>query len=378
MKIVPRLLEPEVMANIGKNKVLLVMGTRRVGKTFLLKSIESKIDRRVLRLNGEDLDIQETLSNLRVANYTRIIGDAEVVFIDEAQAVPEIGKALKLMIDSFPQLTIVATGSSSFDLLNKAGEPLTGRKISFHLYPLAQAELHQIESPLETQRNLEERLILGSYPELIQMETFRQKSEYLLELIQSYLLKDILSFEGIRQPDKILRLLRLIAYQVGSEVSYNELGTQLGMSKNTVEHYLDLLGKVFIIYRLPAYSTNHRKEISKGSKWYFFDNGIRNAIINDFKLLSLRNDVGALWENYLVSERIKINDYRRENVEYYFWRGYNQQEVDLVEVRNGNLTAFEFKYSSDKKTKIPSAFATTYPDAPFERISRDNYLEWIG
>lgn len=378
MKIVPRLLEPEVMANIGKNKVLLVMGTRRVGKTFLWKTIEPKIDRRVLRFNGEDLDIQETLSNLRVANYTRIIGDAEVIFIDEAQAVPEIGKALKLMIDSFPQLTIVATGSSSFDLLNKAGEPLTGRKISFHLYPLAQVELNQIESSLETQRNLEERLILGSYPELIQMETFQKKTEYLLELIQSYLLKDILSFEGIRQPDKILRLLRLIAYQVGSEVSYNELATQLGMSKNTVESYLDLLSKVFIIYRLPAYSTNHRKEISKGSKWYFFDNGIRNAIINDFKLLSLRNDIGALWENYLVSERIKMNDYRRENVEYYFWRGYNQQEVDLVEVRNGNLSAFEFKYSSDKKTKIPSAFASAYPDASFERISRDNYLEWIG
>jgi uncharacterized protein len=199
-----------------------------------------------------------------------------------------------------------------------------------------------------------------------------------LELIQSYLLKDILSFEGIRQPDKISRLLRLIAYQVGSEVSYNELGTQLGISKNTVENYLDLLSKVFIIYRLPAYSTNHRKEISKGSKWYFFDNGIRNAIINDFKLLSLRNDIGALWENFLVSERIKRNEYRRENVEYYFWRTYSQQEVDLVEVRNGNLQAFEFKYSSDKQSKIPAAFAAAYPEAAFERISRDNYLDWIG
>ena len=173
-------------------------------------------------------------------------------------------------------------------------------------------------------------------------------------------------------------MLRLIAYQVGSEVSYSELGTQLGISKNTVENYLDLLSKVFIIYRLPAYSTNHRKEISKGSKWYCFDNRIRNAVINDVKLLSLRNDIGALWENYLVSERIKRNDYRRENVEYYFWRTYSQQEVDLVEVRNGNLSAFEFKYSSDKKIKIPVAFASAYPDATFERISKDNYLDWIG
>lgn len=377
MMVVPRILEAEVEANIGKNKVLLIMGTRRVGKTFLLRTIEAKIDRRVLKLNGEDLDVQETLGNLREANYKRIIGDAEVVFIDEAQAVPEIGKALKLMIDSFPELTIVATGSSSFDLLNKAGEPLTGRKISFHLYPLAQAELNKIETPLETQQSLEERLILGSYPELLQLETFQKKSEYLLELIQSYLLKDILSFEGIRQPDKILRLLRLIAYQVGSEVSYSELGTQLGISKNTVENYLDLLSKVFIIYKIPAYSTNHRKEISKGSKWYFFDNGIRNAIINDFKLLSLRNDIGALWENYLLSERIKRNDYRRENVEYYFWRTYSQQEVDLVEVRSGKLWAFEFKYASDKKIKIPTAFASAYPDATFERISKDNYLDWI-
>lgn len=377
MKIIPRILEAQVEANIGKNKVLLIMGTRRVGKTFLLRIIGTKLHRRVLKLNGEDLDVQETLGNLREANYKRIIGDAEVVFIDEAQAVPEIGKTLKLMIDSFPELTIVATGSSSFDLLNKAGEPLTGRKISFCLYPLAQAELSKIESPLETQQSLEERLILGSYPELLQLETFQKRSEYLLELIQSYLLKDILSFEGIRQPDKILRLLRLIAYQVGSEVSYSELGTQLGISKNTVENYLDLLSKVFIIYKIPAYSTNHRKEISKGSKWYFFDNGIRNAVINDFKLLSLRNDIGALWENYLMSERIKRNDYRRENVEYYFWRTYSQQEVDLVEVRNGKLWAFEFKYSSDKKIKIPAAFASAYPDATFAPISKDNYLDWI-
>jgi predicted AAA+ superfamily ATPase len=372
------MLETALVENIGKNKVLLVMGTRRVGKTFLLRTIEAGLDRRVLKLNGEDLDAQETLGNLRAANYKRIIGDAKVVFIDEAQAVPEIGKVLKMMIDSFSELTIIATGSSSFDLLNKAGEPLTGRKISFHLYPLAQAELNKIESPQETRQNLEERLILGSYPELLQLETFRERSEYLLELIQSYLLKDILSFEGIRQPDKILRLLRLIAYQVGSEVSYNELGTQLGISKNTVENYLDLLSKVFIIYRLSAYSTNHRKEISKGSKWYFFDNGIRNAVINDFKLLPLRNDIGALWENYLLSERIKRNEYRRENVEYYFWRTYSQQEVDLVEIRSGILSAFEFKYSSDKKIKIPAAFATAYPGAAFERISRDNYLDWIG
>jgi predicted AAA+ superfamily ATPase len=260
--------------------------------------------------------------------------------------------------------------------LNKAGEPLTGRQIQFNLYPLSQLELKETETYLETVQNLEERLIYGSYPELFQLKTYTEKSVYLQQLIQSYLLKDILAFEGIRQSDKIIRLLRLIAYQVGSEVSHNELGAQLGISKNTVESYLDLLSKVFIIYRLSAYSTNQRKEVSKSSKWYFFDNGIRNAIINDFRLPDLRNDIGTLWENYIISERIKRNSYLKENVQNYFWRNYNQQEIDLIEIKEGKTYAYEFKYTS-KKVKIPAAFAAAYPKASFEVISRDNYLDWI-
>ncbi|HEY8688990.1 MAG TPA: ATP-binding protein [Chitinophagaceae bacterium] len=309
MLIVKREIEQQVEKLLGKNKVLLILGTRRVGKTFLINAIQQKYKDPIVVLNGEDFEVQELLKKRTSANYKRLIGSAKLLILDEAQVIPEIGKVLKFMIDSIPHLTILATGSSSFDLLNKAGEPLTGRQIQFNLYPLAQLELKESESYVETNQNLEERLVYGSYPELFQLNSYTEKSVYLQQLVQSYLLKDILAFEGIRQSDKIIRLLRLIAYQVGSEVSYNELAGQLGISKNTVENYLDLLSKVFIIYRLSAYSTNQRKEVSKSSKWYFFDNGIRNAIINDFRFPALRNDIGILWENYIISERIKRNSY---------------------------------------------------------------------
>ncbi|MEJ7821687.1 MAG: ATP-binding protein [Chitinophagaceae bacterium] len=377
MNIVKRAIEGQLEDLLSKNKVLLVLGTRRVGKTFLINAIHKNYNNPVVILNGEDFDVQELLKKRTAANYKRIIGSAKLLVLDEAQVIPEIGKILKFMIDSIPGLTILATGSSSFDLLNKAGEPLTGRQIQFNLYPLSQLELQETETYLETVQNLEERLVYGSYPELLQLKTYTEKSAYLQQLIQSYLLKDILAFEGIRQSDKIIRLLRLIAYQVGSEVSYNELAGQLGMSKNTVENYLDLLSKVFIIYRLPAYSTNQRKEVSKSSKWYFFDNGIRNAIINDFRLPELRNDIGTLWENYIISERIKRNSYLKESVQHHFWRNYNQQEVDLIEIKEGKTSAYEFKYSPAKKVKVPAAFATAYPESSFKRISRDNYLDWI-
>lgn len=378
MKTIKRTIEPQIEELIGKNKVILVLGTRRVGKTFLVKAIQKKYGKPIMVLNGEDFTVQELLKNRTFANYQRIVGINKLLIIDEAQEIPEVGKVLKLMIDSFEDLTIIATGSSSFDLLNRAGEPLTGRQIQFNLYPFAQLELANSENILETLQNLEERLTYGSYPEVFQFKSNEEKIGYLQQLVQSYLLKDILAFEGIRQSDKIVKLLRLIAYQVGSEVSYNELATQLGINKNTVENYLDLLSKVFIVYKLQAYSTNQRKEVSKSAKWYFYDNGIRNAIINDFRILSFRNDIGALWENYIIAERIKRNHYLKENVNIYFWRNYNQQEVDFLELKNGKLHAFEFKYSENKKVKIPSAFATAYPMATFERISKENYLEWIS
>lgn len=378
MNLLKRELEKQIEALLQKNKVILIMGTRRVGKTILAETIKKAYSGETLILNAEDFDVQELLKNRSAANYKRVVGNANLLIIDEAQVLPDIGKILKLMIDSISRLTILATGSSSFDLANKTGDPLTGRQFQLHLYPLSQREIAATETHLETVQNLEERLIFGSYPELLQMSTYLEKSRYLIDLIQSYLLKDILAYEGIRQSDKIVKLLRLIAFQSGNEVSYTELAAQLGISKNTVENYLDLLSKVFIVYRIGAYSTNLRKEVSKSSKWYFYDNGIRNAIINDFRLLSLRNDIGSLWENYLIGERIKRNAYDEKNVQYFFWRNYNQQEVDLIELENGHLSAYEFKYSPNKKVKLPAAFSTAYPTASFLGISKDNYLDWIN
>ena len=377
MKVINRIIEPQITNLLDSNKVILILGTRRVGKTFLINSIQKNYQSKILFLNGEDFDVQEIIKNRSISNYKRLVGDNKLIIIDEAQSIPEIGMALKLLIDTNPNLTIIATGSSSLDLMNKTGEPLTGRHYQFNLYPLSQMELMQNENFLETKQNLEERLIFGSYPELINIVSSDDKRNYLQQLVQSYLLKDILSFGGIKHSDKIVSLLRLIAYQVGSEVSYNELGTQLGMNRLTVESYLDLLSKVFIIYKLPSYSTNQRKEVTKSSKWYFFDNGIRNAIINDFRTPTLRNDIGILWENYLVSERIKSNKYLNQTKELYFWRNYNQQEIDLIEVRDGMIATFEFKYSDNKKIKQPISFNTLYPESTFECINKDNYLDFV-
>ena len=363
------------MGKIGTNKVILILGTRRVGKTYLINRVCERATGKKLLLNAEDFDVQEVLKKRTVANYQRLINDTALLIIDEAQAIPEIGSILKLIIDSHPNLTIIATGSSSLDLVNTTGEPLTGRQYSYNLYPIAQLELGT--NPINIQADLEERLILGSYPEIFQLKNRKEKEFYLRELIMSYLLKDILSYSGIRQSHKLMDLLRLIAYQIGSEVSYNEISNQLGINKVTVENYLDLLQKVFILFKLPSYSTNQRKEISKGVKWYYYDNGIRNAIINDFRPISLRNDMGMLWENYVISERVKFNAYNQTGSQLYFWRNYLQREIDLIEVKDNRIYAYEIKYGKESKVKIPLAFKTAYPDADFQKIDSDNYLDFI-
>jgi uncharacterized protein len=373
--IIHRKLEETVMGKIGTNKVILILGTRRVGKTYLINRVSERVTGKKLLLNAEDFDVQEVLKKRTVANYQRLINDTALLIIDEAQAIPEIGSILKLMIDSHPNLTIIATGSSSLDLVNTTGEPLTGRQYSYNLYPIAQLELGN--NPISVKADLEERLIVGSYPEIFQLKSAKEKELYLRELIMSYLLKDILSYSGIRQSNKLMDLLRLIAYQIGSEVSYNEISNQLGINKVTVENYLDLLQKVFILFKLPSYSTNHRKEISKGVKWYYYDNGIRNAIINDFRPISLRNDMGMLWENYVISERVKFNAYNQTGSQLYFWRNYLQREIDLIEVKDNRIHAYEIKYGKDSKVKIPLAFKTAYPEADFHKIDSDNYLEFI-
>jgi predicted AAA+ superfamily ATPase len=375
MAQIDRSIENQIISCIGSNKVVLLFGTRRVGKTFLLQSILKKTDKKVLSLNGEDLDVQELFQRRTAANFQNIVGDANLLMIDEAQAIPNIGQALKLMIDTQSQLTILATGSSSLELVNQSGEPLTGRNIPFMLYPIAQSELKQ--NPIEARQHLDERLIFGSYPEVFQLNGHSEKAAYLQQLVQSYLLKDILAYSGIRHSDKINALLRLVAFQSGSEVSYSELSNRLGISKITVENYLDLLSKVFILYKLPAYNTNQRNEISKSVKWYFYDNGIRNAIVNDFRSSALRNDTGQLWESYIISERIKKLRYSGSLAQLYFWRTYQQQEIDLIEFDNGVLRAFEIKFSAPAKFKIPSAFRNTYPGAEVKLISKENYQEFI-
>ena len=353
------------------------MGTRRVGKTFLLKNIKEKTSLPTILINGEDVDTQALLTQRSVSHYKRWLGGTQLLMIDEAQAVPDVGKALKLLIDELPNLTVIATGSSSFDLTNKTGEPLTGRKIHFDLFPLAQLELSQKEDLLQTRQALEERLVFGGYPEVVLLKDSQQKTEYLRDLVSSYLLKDILAYDQIRNSAKLLQLLQLIAFQVGSEVSYDELGKQLGMNKITIERYLDLLSKVFVLYRLGGFSSNLRKEVSKSSKWFFYDNGIRNAVINDFSLTPQRKDIGALWENYSISERIKRNSYKRISTDYFFWRTYDNQEIDFIERQNGKLLASEFKWSTTSKARIPGGFEKSYPDADYQVIHRDNYLDWI-
>jgi len=343
---------------------------------MLIRQLIDSFEGETMLLNGEDYDTLALLEERTIANYRHLLKGVDLLAIDEAQNIPEIGSKLKLIVDEIEGIRVIASGSSSFDLLNKAGEPLVGRSTQFHLTPFSQKEIAPTETALKTRQNLESRLIYGSYPEVVTLDGFERKADYLRDIVNAYLLKDILAIDGLKNSGKMKELLRLIAFQLGSEVSYDELGKQLGMSKNTVEKYLDLLSKVFVIYRLGAYARNLRKEVTKAGKWYFYDNGIRNAIIGNFNPLSVRQDVGALWENYMISERIKANYNEGSGKEFYFWRTYNHQEIDLIEECSDSLTALEFKWGN-KKANIPDVFKVAYPNAAFDVINKDNYLNYI-
>jgi predicted AAA+ superfamily ATPase len=360
------------------NKVLILLGARRVGKTAFIKNYLATLPKSdYLQLNGEDIEDANLLKERSVSNYKRLLANIKLLVIDEAQNIPDIGLILKLIVDSIDGIKVIATGSSVFDLSNKLGEPLVGRKNTIYLFPLAQMEFSQIENYKETKSKLEERLLFGSYPELEQYPEWNDKSNYIKEIINSYLLKDILIFEGIKHSDKIYDLLRLIAFQIGKEVSVQELANGLQLSKNTVATYLDLLTKVFILHKVDGFSRNLRKEITKSSRWYFYDNGIRNGLIKNFNRLENRTDVGDLWENYLASERIKHQNYTQKVVTNYFWRTYDQQELDWLEETGNHLSGFEFKWNENRKAKIPTAFAKAYPEASFEVINKQNYLDFI-
>lgn len=373
---IKRALYDILMQDLLPGKVNILYGARRVGKTFLLRKICTEAGFSFLWLNGEDAETAQVLRSQNTTILKKLIGKVQLLVIDEAQAVPEIGKSLKLIVDEMPQLRMIASGSSAFDLHNFLGEPLVGRAFWHELLPVAQTELKHHENLIETKQNLAERLIYGAYPELINLGSLGQKERYLRDLVQAYLLKDLLSFDGIRNASKIMDLLRLIAFQIGSQVSMQELGQQLSMSKNTVEKYLNSLEKVYILRKIGGYNQNLRKEISKSPRYYFWDNGIRNALLNDFKMPEFRNDIGQLWENYLLAERAKKLKYEQVFKETYFWRTYDQQEIDCIEVRNHQIEAYEFKWQS-RAVKVPAAFAAHYPEASFEVIHRDNYLKFI-
>jgi uncharacterized protein len=329
-----------------------------------------------LMVSGEDITVQGYLASQSIERLSAFVGNNRLLVVDEAQKVPNIGANLKLIIDHIPGIKIIATGSSSFDLARVVGEPLTGRKTTLRLYPLSQLEIGQIEQRHQTDANLESRLIYGSYPEVVLTNDNRAREQYLKEIVASYLYKDVLELDGIRHSAKISRLLQLIAFQLGKEVSYTELGTKLGMSKNTIERYLDLLEKAFVIKKLSGFSRNLRSEITKNSRYYFLDNGVRNALINNFNAVELRNDVGELWENYLVIERMKRLEYLQEQANNYFWRTYSQKEIDLVEEREGKLFGYELKWGAGR-TAAPKEWLKAYPNATWQIINRQNYLELI-
>ncbi|MBU0576659.1 ATP-binding protein [Patescibacteria group bacterium] len=358
--------------------VVVLYGPRRTGKTTLVKSLLPSINSQpILFVNGDEIKTQRALSSQDSTTFSAFIGHHQLLIIDEAQRIPNIGLNLKLLIDTFPQLKIIATGSATFDLANKIAEPLTGRKTILHLYPLSFSEIARHYGQFETEQQLERWLVWGGYPQAILESSELDRADLLQEITGSYLYKDILDLQGLKRADKIINLLRLLAFQIGSQVSLTELGTQLNMDFRTIEKYLELLEKSFVIYRLGGFSRNLRKEVAKTNKYYFYDNGIRNALIENFNPLQLRNDTGQLFENYLMIERQKKLQHHRQSANRYFWRTYDQQELDLVEESGGQLRGFEFKWSSRKKPKTPKSWLQTYDNASYQVINQDNYVEFI-
>lgn len=374
---IPQIQLKNLKKSVIPGKVIVIYGARRTGKTTLLKEFLKNESETYTLVSGEDITIQSYLSSQSIEKLTAFVGSTRLLVVDEAQKIPHIGINLKLISDHMPDVRVIVTGSSSFDLARSTGEPLTGRKFTLKLFPLAQLEIGQIEKIHQTQANLENRLIYGSYPEIVLMPDNKRREHYLKEIVSSYLYKDILEMDGVRHSAKISRLLQLIAFQIGKEVSLSELGTSLGMSKNTVERYLDLLGKAFVVQRLTGFSRNLRNEITKNCRYYFLDNGIRNALINNFNLLEQRNDAGELWENYIIIERLKRQEYLGGAANNYFWRTYAKQELDFVEEREGRLFGYEIKWGKAKSRK-PKEWLSAYPEASCELINRENYLKFIS
>jgi hypothetical protein len=374
--MIPRYIKKEILGSLLKpNTVVGIFGARRTGKTFLMQEIEKELGEKVLMVQGENLDVSEVLSSQRLNQLKRFTEGVSYLFIDEAQKIPNIGINLKLMTDNIPGLHILVSGSSSFDLRKNIGEPLTGRSHFFHLYPVAQMELQ--ENFLQTKENLELRLVYGGYPQVITASSSKEQTAILSSIRDGYLLKDILELDNQKDSLFVFNLLRLIAFQIGNDISFSELASKLNVNKKTVMRYLELLEKCYVIFSLHGFSRNLRNEYTKSPRYYFWDNGIRNVLISNFNSLNLRDDIGKLWENYCISERLKKNHYRQQMVNHYFWRTYDQKEIDLIEEAGGNLTGFEFKWT-ESKTKMPKHFLNSYDHSEFKVINRENYLDFIA
>jgi len=371
---------PRYYADLGSflkpNKVLVLYGPRQVGKTTLLKDYLASAPFKYRLDSGEDVRIQEILEYPDFAKIREYASGYDLLAIDEAQKIRNVGQALKILVDQVPGIRVIATGSSSFDLAGQVGEPLTGRKITLTLYPVAQVELAGMFTPFELRERLEEFLIFGGYPEVAASSDKKEKARILTEITSSYLLKDILALDRIKSSKIVMDLLWLLAFQIGCEVSLSELAQKIGLDYKTVARYLDLLEKSFVILTLRGFSRNLRNEMTKKAKYYFLDNGIRNALIANFNPLDLRNDAGGLWENFLLLERIKRQAYRAVPVNFFFWRTWEGQEIDLIEEREGRLFAFEFKWTG--KGREPKRFREAYPEAESEVVNRETYLRFVG
>ncbi len=362
---------------IKKGKVLIIYGARRVGKTTILRDFINRCDLRVKFDSGDNIRTRQILNSGDFRLLNEYVEGYDIIAIDEAQEVKDIGKGLKIIVDNNPDIAVIATGSSSFHLAQQTGEPLTGRKRTMMLYPFSQFELLTILNKGELKEKLDDFLIFGSYPEVILAEKREDKIEFLVEMVNSYLLKDILSLENLRGADQIMNLLKLLAFQAGSEVSFNELATNIKLDVKTIIKYIDLLEKGFVIKRLSPFSRNLRSEITKKSKYYFYDNGVRNAIILQFNKMRDRNDIGLLFENFSLIERMKFHSHKRRFLNSWFWRTYGGGEVDLVEEMDGKLSAYEMKWNENAKYKFPGQFLQEYECVKCRIINRSNYFNFV-
>jgi predicted AAA+ superfamily ATPase len=358
---------------LNRHKAIIVIGARQVGKTTLLKTIFND-ESHTLWLNADENTTREQLAKQDLESLKHIIGSYKILIIDEVQRIANAGLLLKLLVDNFKDLKVIATGSSSLDISETVFEPLTGRHINFHLYPFSMAELYSGKSPFEIEQQLPFHLVYGCYPDICNNPEIAET--LLKNLTNQYLYKDVLIWKDIRRPELLDKLLKLLSFQVGSEVSLHELGNQLQVKSETVENYINLLEKSFVIFRLHAYSTNARKEVTKMSKIYFWDNGVRNAVIGNYSNLNLRNDIGQLWENFMISERMKMNSTMDMPIKSYFWRNYNQSEVDYVEEEKGNLHAYEMKWNTRKKNMVSKAFLNMYSNAKTDIIHPQNFSDF--